>query len=104
MISVVSYWCQIVRNHWFDTPKISVFTIFQVSVFGGNSPYSTAKIPGSVKKWKVPGIKCIITTVKPKILKKCVWRSANDHGGFQQQSPQCLVYGYEYNMNSRNER
>ena len=30
---------------------------------------SQQKIPGSVKKWKVPGIKCI-TTVKPKIKKK----------------------------------
>ena len=31
-------------------------------------------------------------------LKKC-----NDHGGFQQQSPQRLADGYEY-MNSRNDR
>ena len=38
--SVVGYCCQIVRNHWFDTPKISVFVIFQISIFGGNSPYS----------------------------------------------------------------
>ena len=63
---------------------------------------SQQKIPGSVKKWKVPGIKCI-TTVKPKIKKKRVWRSANDHGGFQQQSPQRLVDGYKY-MSGRNNR
>ena len=35
--------------------------------------------------------------------KKALRRSANDHGGFQQQSPQRLVDGYGY-MNSRNDR
>ena len=64
---------------------------------------SQQKIPGSVKKWKVPGIKCI-TTVKPKIKKKNAFEEVQmNHGGFQQQSPQRLVDGYEY-MNSRNDR
>ena len=35
--------------------------------------------------------------------KKRVWRSANDHGGLQQQNPQRLVNEYEY-TSSRNDR
>ena len=65
--------------------------------------YAQQKIPGSVKKWKVPGIKCI-TTVKPKnYLKKTRLKKCNDHGGFQQQSPQRLVDEYKH-TSSRNDR
>ena len=56
------------------------------------------KIPGSVKKWKVSGIK-YITTVKHQIKIK---RLTKDHGGFQQRSPQRLVDIYDH-MNSRND-
>ena len=41
-----------------------------------------------------------MTTVKHQTKKK---RLTKDHGGFQQQSPQRLVDGYEY-MNGRNDR
>ena len=40
--------------------------------------YAQQKISGSVKKWKVPGIKSI-TTVKHQIKKK---NGSKDHGGF----------------------
>ena len=45
------------------------------------------KIPGSVKKWKVPG-KIFITTVSKKIVQK---KSDDDNGGFQQQVPQRFI-------------
>ena len=54
------------------------------------------------KVFKVAGKKCI-TTVKQKIKKKTLRRCANDHGEFQQQSPQRLVDEYEY-MNTRSDR
>ena len=40
---------------------------------------------------------------KTKIKKKCLRTSENDHGGFQQQSPQWLVDRYKH-MNRQNER
>ena len=61
--------------------------------------HSQQKIPGSVKKWKVPG-KIFITTVSKKNVQKKVTK---DHGGFQQQSPQRLVDGYDH-TSSRNDR
>ena len=58
------------------------------------------KIPGSVKKWKVPGI---LYNYGKKIKKNGLQRSANDHGEFQTQSPQRLVNIYEH-MNSRDDQ
>ena len=60
---------------------------------------SQEKIPGSVKKWKVPGKKCITTVSKETSKKK--WR--RDDGGFQQQSPQRLDDRYKH-TSGRNDR
>ena len=61
--------------------------------------FTQQKIPGSVKKWKVPG-KIFITTVSKKNVRK---KSDDDDGGFQQQRPQRLIDIYEH-MNSLNDR
>ena len=61
--------------------------------------FSQQKIPGSVKKWKVPGIRCI-TTVKQQIKKKHV---NEDHGELQTQSPQRLDDWYKH-TSGRNDR
>ena len=56
---------------------ISTMVIFTSSL---NNIDSQQKIPGSVKKWKVPGTKCI-TTVKHPIKKKNAL--SKDHGELQ---------------------
>ena len=69
-------------------------------LFFQNISVTQGKIPGSVKKWKVPDIKCI-TSVKHQNNK--IKTVSKDHGGFQQQSPQHLVDRYEH-MNNQNDR
>ena len=61
--------------------------------------WTQQKIPGSVKKWKVPG-KLFITTVSKKNVRK---KSVDDNDGFQQQFPQRFVDEYEH-MNGRNDQ
>ena len=66
--------------------------------------WTQQKIPGSVKKWKVPGKTLAITTVsKEKKFEKKEKKWRRDNGGFQQQSTQRLLHRYDH-MNSRNDQ
>ena len=64
-----------------------------------NKESTQQKIPGSVKKWKVPGKKCITTVSKENFERKVTTTMVE----FHPQSPQQLVDRYEH-MDSRNER
>ena len=70
-----------------------------IHVWKPGSMESQQKIPGSVKKWKVPGTKCMTTVSKENFEKK--WRG--DDGGFQQQSTQRLDDEYKH-TSGRNDR
>ena len=76
--------------------------IFEQKNYTSPSIQPQKKIPGSVLEMKSTWNK-VHNYGKTKNKKKRVWKSANDHGGFQQQSPQRLVDEYEY-MNNRNDR